>query len=353
VCVCVCVCVILKIKSSPSFELSCFFSLSLYLLSICISLLSLLLLSPLTSSSIFIKQDFRHTPMYRLVFLFLFLSLCHFTDSICFPFVLQNECTSVVSSNGVPFDPELQRIIFEFLAPTISDIRMVLSQCRRPLLWYLCGLSFPPCYETDEQRICRETEGCRQVDELCSEFTLSLGCSNNSSFEKITERQVLDIISACSTRIEEAIEEVSRDPVKVETCLGEDRQSIKCCPDPFTADSGGECVVKCMQYLFGKKWEYGMIIVLFIIAVFGLITCIVCLIPILFIKRSLNFRFTLIFLQIMNHDLTCNSNLQVSAYCINSFNVCEPCTLFFYQPNCTLCRFSSRFLLLLLKIYVR
>ena len=196
----------------------------------------------------------------------------------CFEYELQNECSSLLSD--VRENRTIQEILFEAIDLDVSDIRMIPSSCRRPLLWYLCGsvfLSCPP--ETEEEIFCRQVEGCIQVSERCEDYNLSLGCPF-SPYEKE---------SPCSQRILEEIEEMTENPIEVETCLGEERQTIECCPNPFVFDSEGECVIECLQYEFGEQFERSVRIACFVFIWVGILVFFLGIFP--FVKMSFNFRF--------------------------------------------------------------
>ena len=174
----------------------------------------------------------------------------------CFDYQLENECSTFVN-NQVVLDKPLQEAIFNFISLNVSDIRLLPFECRRPLLWYLCGSAFPPCpRESEEERLCWQIEGCHQVSEACDDF-FSLDCPSLSFFE-------LDSSLPCSSMVSEDLEKTTQHPIKVETCLGEESQTIECCPDPFIVDKGGECVVECLQYEFGERFETGIQITIFV-----------------------------------------------------------------------------------------
>ena len=97
------------------------------------------------------------------------------TNETCFEYELENECSSLLSD--VDVNSTIQEILFDSISWNVSDVRMIPSDCRRPLLWFVCGLVFPRCpSETVEQQICRQVEGCRQVNERCESFGLSFDC---------------------------------------------------------------------------------------------------------------------------------------------------------------------------------
>ena len=196
----------------------------------------------------------------------------------CFEYELQNECSSFLSFVFV--NSSVQEAIFESFSLNISDVRMISATCRRPLLWYACGLLFPRCpnLETEEEQFCQQVEGCHQVNDRCEKFGITFDCV----FPPFDEE------SECTERISKEIEKETRNPVEVETCLGEDGETIQCCPDPFTFDSGGECVVKCLQYIYGERFERGIRITLFILMWFGVITTFLGLFP--FAVMTFNFR---------------------------------------------------------------
>jgi hypothetical protein len=77
-------------------------------------------------------------------------------------------------------------------------------------LWYWCSLAFPSCHKSQEDYLCRESEGCLQVNQIC-EGSTSCPLSWNSS-------------RSCSQKIEEEIRLTGERAVPVQTCLGEDVQ---------------------------------------------------------------------------------------------------------------------------------
>ena len=187
----------------------------------------------------------------------------------CFEYELENECSSLLDYS-VNANATTQFFLFDLVSLNISDIRMLPSTCRRPLLWYACGQLFPPCpLESEEEILCRQFEGCRQVKEICDESGFELDCPSFSIFGD----------DNCSNRVAEEIASASEDPIVVETCLDEEKKTIKCCPTPYTVDSGGECVVECPQYTYGKTFELAGMIFFFVLLWLGVIVVFVALFP--------------------------------------------------------------------------
>ena len=200
-------------------------------------------------------------------------------NETCFEYELENECSSLL--NNVNVNSTIQHILFDSISLNVSDVRMIPSDCRRPLLWFVCGLMFPRCpSETIEEQFCRQVEGCHQVNEICEPFDLSFDCLF-PSFEEEEDEE-------CSTKISKEIEEATENGIKVETCLGEQKETIGCCPDPFIVDFEGECIVECPQYEYGERYETSAQITLFVLLWVGVVSVFIGQFPLF--MMSLNTR---------------------------------------------------------------
>ena len=68
------------------------------------------------------------------------------------------------------------------------------------------------------------------------------------------------------------------------------KKTITCCPDPYAVDEGGECVISCLQYVFGERFEKGFRITLFCLIWIGLFLVFVTIFP-LWMMSGTNLRF--------------------------------------------------------------
>ena len=199
----------------------------------------------------------------------------------CFPYILQNECTSLLGNVSVE-ESEQQDFFDQKVSLTVSNFRMVQASCRRPLLSYFCQLLFGgfECESSSSsQQGCLEGEYCLQVAEACSS-DFQLDCSSN----------VTSSSSNCSDEVKKEIDEVKETPIAVETCLNKTKETIVCCPDPFIFDDNDECVVECYQYLYGEKIENIVRLCCFSMSILSLVFYLIALIP-LSIATDLRFEF--------------------------------------------------------------
>ena len=206
------------------------------------------------------------------------------TNSTCFEYTLENECSTLVGM--VDTSESFQQVVFNAISLNISDVRMLPRDCRRPILWYLCGLVFPPCPpESEAEQECRLIEGCLQVSALCEDY-LTIECPfSHSDLENNS--------TICSQVIEQEIEEASADPIPVETCLDGEMMDIDCCIDPYVVGGEGECVVECFQYEYGKSMTLGVSIVCMIAAWAGLVFLILIILPLCVLRVEMRFVFSI------------------------------------------------------------
>ena len=199
-------------------------------------------------------------------------------DLLCFPYVLENECSSLVGNVSIVEESEQQDFFDEYVSLNVSNVRMVQESCRRPYLSYLCQLmfgSFSCESSSNEEQHCLEEQSCLQVSDLCSDY-FQLDCSSSfSSSPSPTPTPTLD----CSEEVKEQIEEVKKKPIQVETCLDGLKEEIECCPDPFIFDDNDECVVQCPQYLYGESVEQWIRITTFILIWICVLIFITAMIP--------------------------------------------------------------------------
>ena len=227
-----------------------------------------------------------HTyPSLPLLSLFLSLNLIlilpfssrSFAAADCIPYSLQNECSFVVGHRVSSLLP--QALLFDsFLALPISDVRMVPALCRRAFIWYLCHLAFPSC-ESDGGTCVISDEACDLAVTECdsyfnvtqfvqcaqgedrrrSKFSTSLFSSHSSfspahdtSFGAQFLRSAISPVCFDNLTVD-YLEETS---IPVTTCITNiPNTSVSCCPTPFVMASNGECVLPCMQYVFGADKE--------------------------------------------------------------------------------------------------
>ena len=221
-------------------------------------------------------------------------------DLLCFPYVLENECSSLVGNVCVVQESEQLDFFDEYVSLNVSNVRMVPESCRRPYLSYLCQLmfgSFSCESSSNEEQHCLEEQYCLQVSDLCSDY-FPLDCSSSFSSSPSptptptptssspTPTPTLD----CSKEVKEQIKGVSKRPIKVETCLDGLKEEIECCPDPFIFDDNDECVVQCPQYYYGESIEKGIRITTFILLWICLLIFITAMIP-LYLTSQLRFLF--------------------------------------------------------------
>ena len=209
-------------------------------------------------------------------------------DLLCVPYVLENECSSLVGNVTIE-ESEQQDFFDEYVSLNVSNVRMVQESCRRPYLSYLCQLTFGSLScesSSNEEQHCLEEQSCLQVSDLCSDY-FQLDCSSSFSFSPSpTPTPTLD----CSEEVKEQIEEVKKKPIQVETCLDGSKEEIECCPDPFIFDDNDECVVQCPQYLYGESIEQWIRIMTFILDWCCVLIFITAMIP-LYLTSHLRFSF--------------------------------------------------------------
>ncbi len=203
------------------------------------------------------------------LFVFLF---AHYCQSVCVPYVLDNECSVVVSplvSSPIP-----QQLLFDlFLAQTISDIRMFPSQCRRSLIWYLCNSAYPMCDNVTGSVCPVSAESCDYVYSQCETFpniTKNLNCGVTMSCPEqqhhddpflfppslslVDSKRSIDSESPCVKNLSSSF--IDTTPIPVVTCISVGlNDTIPCCPTPYVRHSNGECVIQCLQYGFGESRE--------------------------------------------------------------------------------------------------
>ena len=208
-------------------------------------------------------------------------------DLLCVPYVLENECSSLVGNVSIVEESEQQDFFDEYVSLNVSNVRMAPKSCRRPYLSYLCQLlfgSFSCESSSNEEQHCLEEQSCLQVSDLCSDY-FQLDCSSSFSSSPSpsptptssspTPTPTLD----CSEEVKEQIEEVKKKPIQVETCLDGLKEEIECCPDPFIFDDNDECVVQCPQYYFGELIEQWIRIITFILTWICVLIFITAMIP--------------------------------------------------------------------------
>jgi hypothetical protein len=160
----------------------------------------------------------------------------------CSNYVLQNECTDVIV-DSVELSEEVQPILFNILSLPISDVRMIPSSCRRPLLSFLCNYYFVGS--------CSNSTGfgCIPLQSICEEVNTVCG----TSIFNCTEMYANINKTQCDIN--------TTTPIPVLTCLSAEDQITECCASPYKLDRyTKECVIGCPpDVLFYKEedvWDF-------------------------------------------------------------------------------------------------
>ena len=202
----------------------------------------------------------------------------------CFPYSLQNECTSVLFGKNVSIEEgEQSDFFYQNVSLIVSDIRMVQESCRRPYLSYYCQLLFGSfsCESSSfEEEECLQEEYCIQVADACAN-DFKFDCPQSSTPPTNND---------CKDQVSKEINEVKKKPIAVQTCFDSSKEPIECCIDPFIDDDHDECVVQCFQYLYGETWENSVRIFCFILSWLSLLLWASSVIP-LYMVTDLRFLF--------------------------------------------------------------
>ena len=210
----------------------------------------------------------------------------------CFPFVLKNECASVLLGNVSIKETKQQDYFDEFVSLNVSDVRMFKTSCRRPFLNYFCQLAFGLFFcasSSPEQALCLEEQSCLQVADACSDDFL-LDCSSSPLSSTPSP-------SDCSEEVSNQMNEALETAIAVQTCLDGSKEEIECCLDPYVFDDNDECVVECPQYTSSKTLGSWIRNTTFVFYCLSLAVLIASMIP-FFGKNTLRFFFLFFFLSV-------------------------------------------------------